>query len=47
LSQGTTYQWRTQHLAMAPGNAHALVVLACNLVGDGVRDRIDPRRLTR
>ena len=47
LSQGTTYLWRTQHLAMAPGIAIALVVLACNLVGDGLRDRFDPRRLTR
>lgn len=47
LSQGTTYLWRTQHLAMAPGIAIALVVLGCNLVGDGLRDRFDPRRLTR
>lgn len=47
LSQGTTYLWRTQHLAMAPGLAIALVVLACNLVGDGLRDRFDPRRLVR
>jgi peptide/nickel transport system permease protein len=47
LSQGTTYLWRTQHLAMAPGIAIALVVLACNLVGDGLRDRFDPRRLAR
>jgi peptide/nickel transport system permease protein len=47
LSQGTTYLWRTQHLAMAPGLAIALVVLGCNLVGDGLRDRFDPRRLAR
>jgi peptide/nickel transport system permease protein len=47
LSQGTTYLWRTQHLAMAPGIAIALVVLGCNLVGDGLRDRFDPRRLAR
>jgi peptide/nickel transport system permease protein len=44
LQQGTTYLWRTQHLAMVPGVAIALVVLACNLVGDGLRDRLDPRR---
>jgi peptide/nickel transport system permease protein len=44
LSQGTTYLWRTQHLAMSPGIAIALVVLGCNLVGDGLRDRLDPRR---
>jgi peptide/nickel transport system permease protein len=47
LSQGTTYLWRTQHLAMAPGLAIAVVVLGCNLVGDGLRDRFDPRRMTR
>jgi peptide/nickel transport system permease protein len=47
LSQGTTYLWRTQHLAMAPGIAIALVVLGCNLVGDGLRDRLDPRRTSR
>jgi peptide/nickel transport system permease protein len=47
LSQGTTYLWRTQHLAMAPGVAIAVVVLGCNLVGDGLRDRFDPRRLAR
>jgi peptide/nickel transport system permease protein len=47
LSQGTTYLWRTQHLAMAPGIAIAIVVLGCNLVGDGLRDRLDPRRSNR
>ncbi|MDB4969169.1 MAG: binding-protein-dependent transport system inner rane component [Myxococcales bacterium] len=47
LSQGTTYLWRTQHLAMAPGIAIATVVLGCNLVGDGLRDRFDPRRSIR
>lgn len=44
LAQGTTYLWRTQHLAMAPGLAIAGVVLGCNLLGDGLRDRLDPRR---
>jgi peptide/nickel transport system permease protein len=44
LAQGTTYLWRTQHLAMAPGLAIAAVVLGCNLLGDGLRDRMDPRR---
>jgi peptide/nickel transport system permease protein len=44
LAQGTTYLWRTQHLAMAPGLAIAAVVLGCNLLGDGLRDRLDPRR---
>lgn len=44
LAQGTTYLWRTQHLAMVPGLAIAAVVLGCNLLGDGLRDRFDPRR---
>jgi peptide/nickel transport system permease protein len=47
LAQGTTYLWRTQHLAMAPGVAIAAVVLGCNLFGDGLRDRLDPRRARR
>jgi peptide/nickel transport system permease protein len=44
LAQGTTYLWRTQHLAAVPGAAIAAVVLGCNLVGDGLRDRLDPKR---
>jgi peptide/nickel transport system permease protein len=46
LAQGTTYLWRTQHLAMAPGLAIAMVVLSCNLLGDALRDLLDPRRVT-
>ena len=45
LAQGTTYLWRTQHLALVPGLCIAAVVLGCNLLGDGLRDRLDPRRL--
>jgi peptide/nickel transport system permease protein len=44
LAQGTTYLWRSSHLAAAPGVAIALVVLASNLLGDALRDRLDPRR---
>ena len=43
LSQGTTYLWRTQHLAVVPGLCIAMVVLGCNLLGDGLRDRLDPK----
>ena len=43
LAQGTTYLWHDANLAAAPGVALALVVLAFNLVGDGLRDRLDPR----
>lgn len=43
LAQGTTYIWRTAGLALVPGMAIALVVLGCNLLGDGLRDRYDPK----
>jgi peptide/nickel transport system permease protein len=43
LSQGTTYLWRSSHLAAVPGAAIAIVVLGCNLLGDGLRDHLDPR----
>jgi peptide/nickel transport system permease protein len=43
LAQGTTYLWRTQHLALVPGIGISAVVLGCNLLGDGLRDRFDPR----
>ena len=43
LAQGTTYIWRSAHLALVPGCAIALVVLGCNLLGDGLRDRYDPK----
>ncbi len=46
LAQGTTYLWRSTRLAAAPGVAIAAVVLGCNLVGDGLRDRLDPRGRT-
>jgi peptide/nickel transport system permease protein len=44
LAQGTTYFWRASHLLLLPGMAIALLVLACNLLGDGLRDYFDPRR---
>jgi peptide/nickel transport system permease protein len=44
LSQGTTFMWLTHHLAIVPGVAIALVVLACNLLGDGLQDLLDPKR---
>ncbi|MDY0003428.1 MAG: ABC transporter permease [Polyangia bacterium] len=44
LSQGTTFIWLTHHLALVPGVAIALLVLACNLLGDGLQDLLDPRR---
>ena len=44
LDQGTTYLWKTQRLALVPGIAIMVVVLGSNLLGDGLRDRFDPRR---
>lgn len=47
LSQGTTYLWRSLHLAAVPGVAIAVVVLGANLLGDGLRDALDPRSRQR
>ena len=44
LDQGTTYLWQTQRLALVPGAAIMIVVLGSNLLGDGLRDRFDPKR---
>lgn len=43
LAQGTAYLWRTGRLLVVPGVALGLVVLGCVLVGDGLRDHVDPR----
>jgi len=45
LNQGTTYLWRASYLAAVPGVAIAAVVLGFNLLGDGLRDALDPRRV--
>jgi peptide/nickel transport system permease protein len=47
LAQGTTYLWRSTHLAAVPGLAIASVVLGCNLLGDALRDWLDPRGARR
>jgi len=44
LDQGATYLWKTQRLALVPRLAIMLVVLGSNLLGDGLRDRFDPKR---
>jgi len=43
VDQGTQYLLVAPHVAMAPGLAIALSVLGFNLLGDGLRDRLDPR----
>jgi peptide/nickel transport system permease protein len=43
LSQGRQFIRNAPHLSIVPGMAIFLVVLALNLVGDGLRDALDPR----
>ncbi len=47
LDQGANYFLLTTHLAIFPGIAIMLTVLSINFVGDGLRDILDPRGLTR
>lgn len=46
LQQGTTFAWVTPRLALLPGIAIMIVVLGSNLLGDGLRDRYDPKSKT-
>lgn len=43
LTAGRSYMRDAPHLAMLPGLAIILTVLALNLLGDGLRDALDPR----
>lgn len=45
LAQGTTFMWKPgfEYFALIPGAAIMLVVLGANLLGDGLRDRFDPK----
>jgi peptide/nickel transport system permease protein len=43
LADGQTYILQAPWLVLAPGLAILVVVLAFNLVGDGLRDALDPR----
>jgi peptide/nickel transport system permease protein len=49
LDQGRTFFWKPGFIryALAPGLAIAWVVLAANLLGDGLRDWLDPRQRGR
>jgi len=46
LSDGRDYLSNYPHIAIVPGVAIALTVLAFNLLGDGLRDALDPRQKT-
>jgi ABC-type dipeptide/oligopeptide/nickel transport system permease subunit len=43
LSDARSHMMTYPHLILVPGIAIALIILACNLYGDGLRDALDPR----
>lgn len=43
LQEPQEFLYLTQRLALAPGLAIAVAVLGFNLLGDGLRDRFDPK----
>ncbi|MBI4276849.1 MAG: ABC transporter permease, partial [Armatimonadetes bacterium] len=43
LSDGRTFLYSAPHVATLPGVAIFVTVLAFNVLGDGVRDVLDPR----
>ncbi len=47
LNEGRGYLRDAPWLTMAPGTAIALTVLAVNVLGDALRDALDPRRASR
>jgi peptide/nickel transport system permease protein len=49
LAQGTAFLWKPgfAHYVLVPGLAIMWVMIAVNLLGDGLRDRLDPRARAR
>ena len=43
LSEGTTYMLAYPHLVLVPGIVIVIIAMAVNLVGDGLRDALDPK----
>lgn len=43
LSRGRQFLWLAPHIVMFPGVAIAISVLSFNLIGDGIRDVVDPK----
>ncbi|NYT65370.1 ABC transporter permease [Alcaligenaceae bacterium] len=43
LKEAQTFMTQSPHVAIFPGLAIAFIVLALNLLGDGLRDLLDPR----
>lgn len=44
LAESQAYLWTAWWLPMFPGATISLLVMACNLIGDWLRDRFDPTR---
>lgn len=42
IAQGQSFMWTSPHLTIIPGIAIMLTVFAFNVVGDGLRDALDP-----
>lgn len=42
IAQGQAFMWTSPHLTVIPGIAIMLTVFAFNVVGDGLRDALDP-----
>jgi peptide/nickel transport system permease protein len=47
ISDGLNYIQTTPTFSLVPGAMLVLAVLSINVVGDGIRDALDPRALVR
>lgn len=47
LSDGRNYIWDAGHITLFPGLVIMLIVLSFNLLGDGLRDALDPKAQNR
>lgn len=47
LSDGRNYIWDAGHIVLFPGLVIMLIVLSFNLLGDGLRDALDPKSQSR
>lgn len=47
LNDGKDYIWEAGHIALFPGLVIMLIVLSFNLLGDGLRDALDPKAQNR
>jgi peptide/nickel transport system permease protein len=47
ISEARSFLDRAPWIALAPGAAMCLLVIGVNLLGDGARERLDPRMKSR